>query len=67
MLLKDLIYSTEWLSVQYVLIDLYPKVKDQIEEYRRIFNELNKIQPIKSNIVLEMDRQLGRRRRNKLL
>ncbi len=56
MKLKDLIYSTEWLSVQYILIDLYPEVKEDIESYRIVFIELNTIQPKKSNIVLEMDR-----------
>jgi hypothetical protein len=51
MKLKDLIYATEWLCVQYVLIDLYPEVKNQIKEYRNVFNELNSIQPEKSNII----------------
>lgn len=57
MKLKDLLYSTEWLSVEYLLIDLYPEVKDQIELYRDVFKELNRIIPKDSNIVLEIDRQ----------
>ena len=57
MKLKDLIYSTKWLSVQYVLIDLYPEVKEDIEAYRNVFVELNTIQPRESTIILEMDRQ----------
>lgn len=56
MYLKEIIYSTEWLSVQYTLIDLYPELREDIEVYKKVFIELNKIKPKKSNIILEMDR-----------
>jgi len=53
---KDLIYTNEWLSVQYILIELYPDVKQYVESYKSVFVELNKIRPRKSNIILEIDR-----------
>ncbi len=56
MKLKNLIYNTEWLSVEYVLLDLYPDVKENIEDYKEIFLDLNKMCPIESSIILEIDR-----------
>ena len=56
MKLKDLIYSTDWLSIQFILVELYPEAKEYLEEYKSVFIELNIIQPRHSNIILEMDR-----------
>ncbi|MCO5279264.1 MAG: hypothetical protein M9911_14865 [Saprospiraceae bacterium] len=54
--LKDLVYAQEWLSVSYILIELYPEAKEDIDKYKAVYNELRTIEPSETSIILEMDR-----------
>lgn len=40
MKLKDLIQSTNWLSIKLTLLELYPDIKSVIEEYKNIYKKI---------------------------
>ncbi len=52
MALSTLIKSNSWLSIQLVLLKLYPDEQEFIEEYERVFNELKLMQPLPSKITI---------------
>lgn len=57
MQLIDLIQSNAWLSVQMALLQEYPKVKEDIEAYEKVFNLLQVMPPKTSKLTIELNLQ----------
>ena len=49
---KDLINSHSWLSIEITLLNLYPDQEDIIEEYKRIFDSLQILEPDNSEMLI---------------
>ena len=50
MKLGDLINTTHWLSVELTLLELYPNVKEMIEEHRNVYEKLEQLEPEHCNM-----------------
>jgi hypothetical protein len=50
MILRDLIVSNSWLSIELIFTKLYPAQVSSINGYERVFNELKTLTPIDSEI-----------------
>ena len=48
----ELIKSQHWLSIELTLLDLYPDQKEIIEEYRRVFESLQLMQPENDDMLI---------------
>ena len=49
---KDLIKSHHWLSVELTLLNLYPDQKKIIDEYKRVFESLQIMQPANDEMLI---------------
>jgi len=54
MTFSTLIKSNSWLSIQMVLLQLYPDEQEFIEEYEKVFNELRIMQPLSGNMTIDV-------------
>lgn len=46
MILKELINTNQWLSVEFTLLSLYPDQEDSIDLYKEVYEKLRLIEPI---------------------
>lgn len=49
---NDLIKSHHWLSVELTLLNLYPDQNEIIDEYKRVFESLQIIQPVNDEMLI---------------
>jgi hypothetical protein len=49
---KDLINYHHWLSVELTLLNLYPDQKEIIDEYKRVFESLQMMQPVNDEMLI---------------
>jgi hypothetical protein len=49
---KDLVKSHSWLSIEITLLNLYPDQEEIIEEYKRIFDSLQILEPDNSEMLI---------------
>lgn len=49
---SELIKSQHWLSVELTILDLYPDQSGIIDEYRRVFESLQLIEPVNDEILI---------------
>ena len=54
MIFSTLIKLNSWLSIQMVLLQLYPDEQEFIEEYEKVFNELRIMQPLSGNMTIDV-------------
>lgn len=45
MVFKDLIHQTEWLSVEFTLLELYPDIKDDIKAHKSAYEKIRQLKP----------------------
>lgn len=54
MTFADLIKSNAWLSVKMVLVNLYPDQEEFMVEYERVFDQLQTLPPVASDIAIDL-------------
>ena len=59
MKLTEIIKSYHWLSVEIILLELYPNQAKQIEEYERIFKDLQQKEPVESDILIVLKQHIS--------
>jgi hypothetical protein len=59
MILRDLIISNSWLSVELIFIRLYPDQASSLNGYERVFNELKTLPPVNSEITILISNEIG--------
>ena len=52
--LLKIIKSTNWLSIQLTLINLYPDQEEQIDEYRKVFEKLINSEMLESDMIIQL-------------
>jgi len=45
MLLKDLVMSAHWLSVELMLLECYPDIENMMDEHKKVYEKLQIMQP----------------------
>lgn len=45
MYFNDLIHQTEWLSVEFMLLELYPDIKEDIEAHKSAYEKIKQLKP----------------------
>lgn len=58
MILRDLIVSNSWLSVELTFAGLYPDQASSLNGYERVFNELKTLPPINSEITILISNEI---------
>ncbi len=58
MILRDLIISNSWLSVELIFTRLYPDQVSSLNEYERVFNELKTLPPVNSDITILVSKEI---------
>jgi hypothetical protein len=58
MILRDLIISNSWLSIELIFTKLYPDQVSSINGYERVFNELKTLPPIYSEITILISNEI---------
>lgn len=58
MILRDLIISNSWLSVEMIFTKLYPDQASSINGYEKVFNELKTLPPIDSEITILISNEI---------
>jgi hypothetical protein len=58
MILRDLIISNSWLSVELIFPRLYPDQASSLNGYERVFNELKTLPPINSEITILISNEI---------
>ena len=57
MKLIDIIKSNNWLSVEMTLSQLYPDQEDMLDEYKSVFEHLNRLAPVAGNMRIVLTEQ----------
>lgn len=58
MILRDLIISNSWLSVELIFTRLYPDQASSLNGYEGIFNELKTLPPVNSEITILISNEI---------
>lgn len=58
MILRDLIISNSWLSVELIFTRLYPDQASSLNGYERVFNELKTLPPVNSEITILISNEI---------
>ena len=58
MILRDLIISNSWLSVELIFTRLYPDQASSLNGYGRVFNELKTLPPVNSEITILISNEI---------
>ncbi|QTE23866.1 DUF6557 family protein [Polaribacter cellanae] len=49
---RDLLHQTEWLSIEYTLLELYPDIKEDMEAHRTAYEKIKRLEA--NNIDMEI-------------
>lgn len=58
MILGEIVNTNNWLSVELILLKLYPDQQESIQMYRRVYSLLQKLEPKKSEIEIIIDQEI---------